>query len=363
MSLATSVGVLLCAILIGSMQTALAAKPSNIGKVPGKAYVVRVSPDGKWLATWSEMGKAQFTLYVVNLDKGDRKEVVKVADPGGLCWIPGKAQLLYSKGIAKNAAGQSYTSVTYVVYDAATGDTKSVGELNDKLKSYQMDPIASEDGSMAFQMTWSTTGKPSFNIYFAREKTVKSLEAFANVAADYDLSSDGTMLAWYLHDTTNKTFNIATWNLELAGYKDLFEYSSAVDPAENHLMFKLDMPHNQAATLAVSSKDPTLNACVYGFADPKNLTVVPIRLAANEEAVALDWKGRSGILYLLVQNNKTKDYSIQEYDPVTRKATVLLSTKDPISYVDYAPGAQAYYYSVVNVSKKPETALVKLSLK
>jgi hypothetical protein len=137
-----------------------------------------------------------------------------------------------------------------------------------------------------------------------------------------------------------------------------------MDPAEGHLLFKLDMPHKQAATLAISQSDPTLNACVYNFANPNKLSVVPVNLKPDEEALSLDWKGRSGILYMLVSNRKTKEFSIQEYDPATRKATTLLTTKDPISEtLEYAPGAQAYFYSIVTEGKKPETTLVRVSLK
>jgi hypothetical protein len=347
--------------LIAALHTsALAAKAGTVGKLPGKAYVVKVTPDGKWLAAWSEMGKKKFTLFVVDLEKGDRKEVVTVDDPGGLCWLANKGELLYCKGLRK-ASKVPYTLVTYYVYKVKSGESKKVGELNDLLQDYQADPISAEDGSLAFHLTLSPSRTPSFNIYFAAEGRIKSVEEGATISADYDLSSDGSKLAWFLHGKEAKHFAIALWDLEKVGYiEPLFEWVGAADPADNHMMLRLDMPHAQAATLAVSDSDKQLNACIYRFVDPKNLQVVPVKLAVGDEAFALDWKGRSGLLTLLVRNQGTKKFSLQEFNPSTGVATRIIESPDEINHFEYAATAQAYFYSVITQGAKPETVLVKV---
>lgn len=349
------------ALLGLSISPAFAAKASNVGKLPGKAYVVKVTADGKWLAAWSEFAKNKFTLYVVNLEKGDRKEVVTVDDPGGLCWLPARGELLYCKGNYKATAKVPYTAVTYYIYAVASGESKKVGELNDLVKNYQADPIAAEDSSLAFCLTLSPSRMPSFNIYFPGEGRIKSVEAPANIAADYDLSSDGTRLAWFLHGNDQKQFDIAFWNLEQVKIElPLYEWIGDQDPADNHMMIRLDMPHSQAATLAVSTADKSLNACIYRFVDPNNLQTVPVHLPANEEAFELDWKGRSGILALLVRNSQTKKFSIQEFNPATGVSTKVIETLDEINHFEYASSAQAYYYSVISPGAKPESVLVKV---
>lgn len=359
-TLGTAAAAIMALVCIQPHQ-AQAAKAANVGKLPGKAYAVKVTPDGKWLAAWSQFSKDKFTLYVVNLEKGDRKEVVTVDNPGGLCWLPGRGELLYCKGNLKGGGKIPYTAVTYYVYRTSGGDSKKVGELNDLLVNYQADPIAAEDGSLAFHLTLGTSRVPSFNIYFPEEGRIKSIEAGATIAADYDLSSDGTRLAWFLHGKDTKNFAIALWDLERVGYiEPLLEWPGETDPADNHMMIRLDMPHAQAATLTVSNGDATLNACIYRFANAKDLQAVPVHLSAGDEAFELEWKGRSGILTLLARNAKTKKFSLQEFNPSTGVVDRILETPDEISHFEYAPAAQAYFYSVITPGAKPETVLVKV---
>lgn len=352
---------LLCFCLVGSAQ---AAKPSVITKIPGKAYVVRCNAEGTWLAAWSETAPRQYTLYAVGSAKGETREVVKADDPGGICWIPGKNQLLYCTGKAVSNDRLSFTNVTYFLYDVAAGTSRKVTDLKDSLETYIFDPIAADDGNKVFHLTVNSQ-LPSFNIYFPDSNTMSPLVApRARIAAEYDLSSDGSMIYWPMVFEDSGHLVIAGWNLEKNDYAQLFEYKK--DPAEGRGGFKVDSPNRQAATMAMSSVDPALKAVVYSFQNPKDPQAIPVRLQAGEEVLMLDWKGRSGHLYMLVGRGGTAgpvpggSTSIIEVNPTNGNRTTLLETTDPVEFVDYANTAGTYFYSTVDPKGRGSTVLLKL---
>jgi len=348
-------------LALTAAQAAYAAKPSVVGKIPGSAFVLKADPSSSWVACWSAQADGKFKLMAVNGDNGDKLEVTTVDRPGGLCWIPGRGKLLYCKGIYNDKLKN--TKVVYAVYDlAAKKATNLIPDLIDLKETYLLDPIASEDGKMVFILTINTIGLPSFNIYFPEANSLTSTTVSANIGSDFDLSSDGSKLYWYLHNPDNGNFNIVGWSFQDGSYSDLFEFTADRDPGDDHALFKLDSPRSWAATMVTNESDPTLQLCVYDFHDPQNLGIIPVRLPAGEDVMYFDWKGRSGTLYALCKNSKTGEYSIHELEPLEGTRTELLRGKEEITLVDYSPKAQCYFYSLVDDrnAKKPTTSLVRL---
>jgi hypothetical protein len=339
-----------------TLRSAMAAKPSLVTKLTGEVYSIKSSFDGKWLATWVNDGKGEYVLYAVETTKGDRFEVDKSKDPGGICWIPGKNRLLYVKGFPVKGEQLSFTRVSYFTYDTATQDSTKVTEVSDFLQTYIIDPVAADDGRKAFHMTVNG-GVPSFNIYLSEPKLLSPMSAKANIGSEYDLSSDGSTVFWPLNNADNGNFYIAGWSLENNKYNQLYEYPAISDPAGSRAMFKVDSANRQAATLASNDKDPSLKACVYLFKDPKNPKVLPVKLNASEEIGMFDWKGRAGALWFLAQDSASQDKIILEFDPFTKTRTEVLRTRDPITSADYSPGGQCYYYSFMD---KGTSLLMKL---
>ncbi|MCH7471962.1 hypothetical protein IIA79_03315 [bacterium] len=322
-----------------------AASPSEVVKLPGRAYVVRAAPQSKWLAAWSEQSDGRYTLYVIDANNGNRQEVTTVDDPGGLCWIPNRESLFYCRGVYSEKLES--TRVYYYTYDAQTKASKKIVELNDIESTYQFDPIAAEDGSRVFHMTINTRSLPSFNVYLPGTGTMNQLEAGANIGADYDLSSDGKMLYWFLTDDDGNLY-FAGWDLEVNDETWNAKYPAAMDPVEDHALIKVHSPRQQIATIVFKEDEPQLQLCVYNFLNAAKPYVTPVYLDAGENALDFDWKGRSNILYVLTRNENTSEFSILEIDPLTNSQTELLRTKDEIVFVDYAPGSQTYYFTIVD---------------
>lgn len=342
------------------LSAAWAAKPSIVTKINGEAYVLRSDPSSSWLATWSAQADGKFTLMVIDGEKGDRREVVTVDNPGGLCWIPSLNRLLYCKGVYNDKLKNN--NVVYYYYDIATAKSTKITDIVDALDTYQLDPIAAEDGSMVFLLTIDTRRVPSFNIYFPDANTLSRTPVDANIGSEYDLSSDGSKLFWYLRNPADESLNVIGWDFAANAYSDLFEFGAARDPADDHALFKVDSPHMQAATAVASETDPTLQLCVYSYKNSQNLGIVPIRLPAGEEVMYFDWKGRTGLLYALTKNTKSGEYCIIEIEPLEGKRIELLRGRDEITLVDYSPKTQTYFYSVVDSRNpsKPLTALIRL---
>jgi hypothetical protein len=336
--------------LLLTATAALAAKPSKVADLNGSAYVVRCNPEGTWVATWATSSKGGFTLWVVDTAKGDKREVDSSADPGGLCWIPGRNALYYCKGKEVNSkVGGKFTSVTYYLYDVAKNTSKKIpgAELKDQLNTYIIDPVAAEDGSKVFHMTIDRD-LPSFNIYFPASNVISPMYVKAKVAADYDLSADGQTLYWPMTNSNNGHLTIAGWGFKQNYYNGLYEVKK--DPATGRGGFKVDSTNKQAVTMATSSTDPSLKAVVYSYKDPKNPQAIPVKLNQSEEIVMLDWKGRSGLLYVVVvreQGGRALS-SLIELNPATGGRTVILpDSTDEIRFVDYASRSGAYFYSAV----------------
>ncbi|MDQ3024143.1 MAG: hypothetical protein M3R04_07160 [bacterium] len=341
-------GLALCA------SSAYAAKASKVADLHGAAYVVRCNPEGTWAATWATTPKGGgYTLYVIDTAKGDKRQVDTCPDPGGLCWIPNRNVLYYCKGkpVSSQIAGK-FTSVTYFIYDVAKGTSKKVpgADLKDQLDTYIIDPVAAEDGSKIFHMTIDRD-LPSFNIYFPGSNLISPMYVKAKVAADYDLSSDGQTLYWPMTEQSGKLI-IAGWGFKKNYYSGLYEIKK--DPATGRAGFKVDSTNKQAVTMASSSTDSALKAVVYSFKDPKTPQAIPVKLNPNEDIVMLDWKGRTGLLYILVgrEANDKRLYSVIELNPATGGRTVVLpDSSDEIQFVDYASRSGAYFYAAVIPNK------------
>lgn len=343
---------------------AFAAKPIKVTDLPGSAYVVRCNPEGTWVAAWSVDGKGKYTLYAIDTAKGDKREVDTSTDPGGLCWIPNKNALYYCKGKAVSTkVGEQtvqYTQVTYHVYDVAKNASKKVpgSDLKDQLKTYIIDPVPADDGSKVFHMTIDRD-LPSFNIYFPSSNVMTPMFVKAKVAADYDLSADGQTVYWPMTNSNNGNLTIAGWGFKKNNYNSLYEIKK--DPSSGRAGFKVDSTKKQAVCLAQSKDDPALKAVVYSFTDPKNPQAIPVKLNAAEEVVMVDWKGRSGLLYMLVtrQDGNRTLYSVIEVNPVSGQRTVVLpDSTDEIRFVDYASRSGAYFYSAVAQGKS--SRIIKL---
>ncbi len=340
---------------------AQAAKPSQVAKIPGKAWIVRAS-DANMLACWSQQTDGKYKLYAIKADKGDPKEIATSADPGGMCWILGRNQLLYTTAKAVDNSVEKYHDVTYFVYDPATGESRKLSVVKDVLETYRFDPISSDDGKRAFHMTVGTRKLPSFNLYFPEGGQLLPRDVRANIGADYDLSSDGSTLYWSLEDTTGKSRSIVGWSFDANSYTELYQFPMAKDPSESSGLIKVNSPRKQAAMMAYSAKDPTLKLCVYSYADPKKLSISPVNLAAETDVLSYDWKGRSGVLYILyVTSEGTR--KLIEWDVTSRKATALFETRDAVESVEYSVPAQTYYYSVVAEAKGKNSSSIIMRLK
>lgn len=351
------------ALALFAVQAAWAQKPSVIAKIEGAAYVVRACSTHDWVAAWSQKSDGTYDLYVVNGQKGTKRVIANEHYPGGMCWIPKTQKLLYCRGMKSDKV--EFTHVTYYLYDLDSDTSTKLIDVNDMLSAYLLDPIASEDGSIVFHMTIAATRKgdiPSFNIYNTAANVMMPLPSEANIASDYDLSSDGTRLFWLLHDPDSGNLFIVGWDINKQKYSDMYEFGTKADPADDHALLKVQSPRNRAATLVTSESDDTLKLCVYDFKDVNNLFIQPLHLKASEDIVCFDWKGFSDSIYALIHNNDTGDYSIEEINVMTGARTSLLTSRDEISFVDYSGNSQSYYYAVVDTRnpKQITTSLIRL---
>lgn len=338
---------------------AQAAKPSVITKLEGDASVVRCTPRSNWLAAWNQVGN-DYKLVVINADNGEKREIFTTANPGGLCWMPGTDILLYTFAFYQEKL--SLNNVIYRTYNVSTKEDIKVGEMKDKFEMYRLDPIPSDDGTIALQMTINTEQLPSFNLFLTDVKQVVPRVARANIGSDYDLSSDGTLVYWHLHDEKTGDFFIAEWTLEEGTYKNLYTFKSDMDPAEDHALFKVDSANKQAATTVYSSTRPTLQLCVYNFANPESTQVITVDLKADEDLIYFDWKDRGNTIYALVFDKKADVFKLLELEPYMGTRRELLSTSDFISMVDYSSGKNMYYFSVLDDRdpKKLSTQIMRL---
>jgi hypothetical protein len=348
--------------LLGA-QAAWAQKPSVITRLDGAAYVVRACATHDWIATWSRLANGTYDLYVVNGENGTKQRVTNERVPGGICWIPNSTRLLYCKGVYNDKV--DFTRVTYYTYDVQTESSRKLIDVNDMLDTFILDPIASENGDTAFHMTIAGTPQgelPSFNVYITEAEFMSTAPAEANIASDFDLSSDGTKLYWLLHDPDTGNLFIVGWDLAKKKYSDFYEFGTTADPADDHALLKVQSTSDRAATLAASDSDPTLKLCTYNFADTNNMYIQPLHLEANEEILYFDWLGRGDVVFALLQNADTAEYFVEEINVISGSRKRLLTTGDPISYIDYSAGAKTYYYSVVDErsGSDAETALIRL---
>ena len=354
---AISILSLLAVLVLSSM--AQAAKPSVITRLDGDASVVRCTPRSNWLAAWNQVGN-EYKLVVINADNGEKREVFTTANPGGLCWMPGKDILLYT--FAFHQEKLNLNNVIYRTYNVVTKVDTKVGEMKDKFEMYTLDPIPSDDGSKALQMTINTEQLPSFNLFLTEVGQVVPRVARANIGSDYDLSSDGTMVYWHLHDEDNGNFYIAEWSLEQGTYTNLYTFPKEKDPAEDHALFKVDSANKQAATTVYSSTRPTLQLCVYNFANKEDPQVVTVDLKPDEDLIYFDWKNRGNTIYALVNDKKQNVFKLLELEPYMDTRRELLSTSDFISLVDYSAGKNMYYFTVLDNRdpKKLSTQIMRL---
>lgn len=353
----TTVLCICAAVLHGSV--AFAAKPSVVTRIEGDASVVRCTPRSNWLAAWNQVGD-EYKLVVVNADNGEKREIFTAQNPGGMCWIPGKDVLLYTFAFYQEKL--KLNNVIYRTYNVATKEDVKVGEMKDTFELFTLDPIAAEDGSKAMQMTINTEQLPSFNLYLSSVNQVMPRVARANIGSDYDLSSDGSMVYWHLHDADTGDFYIAEWSLEQGTYTNLYTFSNENDPADDHALFKVESASKQAATTVYAEGRPTLQLCVYNFADKDNPQVLALDLRPNEDLIYFDWKNRGQTIYALVNDKTARLFRIIEIEPYMQTRRDLLETSDFISLVDYCAGNDTYYYSVLDDrdASKPNTQIMRL---
>jgi hypothetical protein len=330
-----------------------AAKAATVGRVDGRSYIVRAG-SSHWLACWSEMADGQSRLYVVDSNNGDARTVATEKLPGGICWIPGRDQLVWCQGVYVDVI--KATRVYYWLYDVATKENVKLVEVTDFSDAYQADPIAADDGSTLFHITMDGNMQPSFNVYrpdsltrsssnsASGKGTMQLIRADAKIGAQYDLSSDGSRVYWILHDPSSHALNIACWNINSNKYDGLYEFNKKSDPADDHMFLKVDSTKHEAAAIVTSDKDPLLQMCVYML---DKLATIPVRLGQGEQVDFFDWKGRSGIVYALVSNPTAKQYSIEEIDPLTGKRTKLYSTSVPIYSTEYGSDG-SYFFTLVD---------------
>jgi hypothetical protein len=344
---------------------AWAAKPSVVAKVGGEMRVVRVTPDSHWLAGWSRQGDGKYKLMVVDTDKGGAVEVSNASGPGGLTWIPKTNRLYFCQGFYNDKVKSS--RVRYDIYDPVSKDSVKVSDTStDTTEMYVFDPIPAEDGSRVFHMLIDTTQIPNFIMYFPhvalRDGVFSPLVTEALIASEYDLSSDGSKVYWYGHNQDTGKLMIIEWDLEKNTYSNIYDFSGINDPAEDHALFKVDSPSQQAVTLAVSKIDPTLQMTLFSFASPAKLQVTPVYLGPNQEALNFEWKGRSGWLSVLAHDSKSNEFIIMEVEPLTGQRKELLRTKDEIDFFDYNSSTHMYYYSVVDArdAKNPVSMVMRL---
>jgi len=349
-------------LLLSTASALAAGKPTKVADLQGAGYVVRCNPEGTWVATWCEGADKNYTLWAVDTAKGDKFQVDTSTNPGGMCWIPNHGELFYCKGksVSFSGTGDKYTQVTYYVWDVTTKKAKKVpgSDLRDDLNTYIIDPVPAEDGSKVLHMT-ITEKKPSFNIYFPGGKGVMSpMLVNAKVAADYDLSADGQTVYWPMSEPSGNLV-ITGWGFKKNFFSGMYEIKK--DPATDRAGFKVDSVNRQAVTMAQNQSDPTLKAAVYNFKDPKNPVAIPVKLDQSEDIVMQDWKGRTGLLYMVVgrEAGGRKLFSILEVNPANGARTPILpDSTDEIQFVDYASRSGNYFYSTVTV--KGSTRIVKL---
>jgi len=363
--LAPAVALCLGALLIGA--PAQAAKTSVVTKLTGTATVVRATPYDEWLATWVEYAHEEFALYAINAGSGEAIEVTKTRHPGGMCWIPRQSppQLFYCK--ADRIPELDISRVLYYVYDPIARESTKIGEARDQLETYKLDPIAAEDGSVVFHYTLdqgvTEAGEgsvPMFIRYEAGDREFYTAAANANIAGDYDLSSDGSMLYWPLTKEDTGDLYFVGWNL--VAHDEVWNsmYYADMNPADGGLFIKVDAANERIAMLASSSGQPRLQMCLYGWHGRELLPPVPVFLEAGEEILHYDWKGLTGKVYTVIHNENTGMFSIELLDPLTGLRDVYVRGTDQISFVDYAPGSNTYYYAVVNnQGSAPQTYVIR----
>ena len=342
---------LIIAAFAATTTAAIAARPSVVAKVAGEMHVVRVTPDSHWLAGWSRQADGDYKLLVVDTDNGGTQEVATAAEPGGLVWLPKLSRLYFCQGFFNEKVNSS--RVRYDIYDPVAMDSMKITDtLTDTTEMYLFDPIPAEDGTRVFHMLLDTTQIPNFIMYFPhatmRDGVFSPLVTEALIASEYDLSSDGSKVYWYGHNQDTGAIMVVEWDLESNNYSEIYDFSGIYDPADDHALIKVDSPHQQAATLAVSQAEPTLQLTLLNFANPNKLMVTPVYLGPNHEVLNFDWKGRSGWLSVLARDTRTNEFLIMELEPLSGQRIELLRTTDEIDYFDYNTSSKMYYYSVLD---------------
>lgn len=263
-------------------QLAWAAKESTVTRIDGAAYVLRCSMDSSMLAAWAKQADGRYKLMVIDGDNGNKSYVTTKgnkdglwSNPGGICWVPDTNQLLFTYGIYNDLLDEY--RVFYYTYDNETQTAKKKVQLTDKSLAYTFDPIAAEDGSRLLHLLFGLDYVPQMVAYMGKigqivpREAVSQLGSIANISSEYDLSSDGSMVYWPLHNEQNGDYSIVGWDLTNWVYTESYTYGAEKDPADGHALIKVDTRHMQSAALVESASDPTLKMCIYNFADPNNL--------------------------------------------------------------------------------------------
>jgi hypothetical protein len=372
--MAKSIGKLLGAALIACLlgATAAWAASSVVTSVQGVGTDVYAAPYSNWLAMWTEVpGEDEYQLLVINDDNGKVHPVTRSERPGGMCWIPEQNTLYFTKGSYIDDA-QSYI-VTYYVYDPATPDEGPVkierlsdaslqveeGAADEKPAAYMVDPVAATDGSVVFHMTIGEGLLPSFNVYYPWSDKFDQFPQRVKIGMDYDLSSDGSLVYWYLvndpeAEGENLTIlddgdiGIVGFNLQDREIKSLVTYYSYTLPVDGGYFIRVDSQNQQVAFIAQSSLNDRIQMCLFRWDDVSAKKPIPVFLEEGDEILVYDWKGISGKIYAVVYNHLSAEFTIEEINPLTSMREVLHRTTDEIAFVSYNPGKETYYFAAAD---------------
>jgi hypothetical protein len=360
-------------LALGGVLAAVPARAANTSvvtdNVPGLVDVVKAAPYSHWLAAWAEVDGGGKTLWVIDANNGKLQEVTSSAHPGGICWIPRKEKLFYSKA-TYNDQLKNYR-VFYYEYDPLTQQSSKIADVRDVLETFKLDPLAAEDGSLVFHVTYDNlstsfgTGTiPTFHYYYPDEGSMETRAANANIGADFDLASDGLMLYWPLYDENTGDLMFVGWDTIKNDETWNARYYSYNNPADGGGMLRIDSPNQNIALLVQSNVQPRMQLCIYGWQGRELKAPIPVFLEVGEEIVDYDWIGITGKLYAVIVKtmpgaggSTSKAFSLEEID-ITGVRKVLVSTTDQFGFADYAPGSGNYYYSVINRQGRTPRSLI-----
>jgi hypothetical protein len=200
---------------------------------------------------------------------------------------------------------------------------------------------------------------PSFNVYYPWSDKFDQFPQRVKIGMDYDLSSDGSLVYWYLvndpeAEGENLTIlddgdiGIVGFNLQDREIKSLVTYYSYTLPVDGGYFIRVDSQNQQVAFIAQSSLNDRIQMCLFRWDDVSAKKPIPVFLEEGDEILVYDWKGISGKIYAVVYNHLSAEFTIEEINPLTSMREVLHRTTDEIAFVSYNPGKETYYFAAAD---------------